>query len=88
MTDDEFRQYFHDEPEGVRRRREAERSVGRRWRASLGYIAGEMDDPGAVQAAVRQAGGESALPDGVLFYLAIPPTVYGTVDRAAGRRLA
>jgi glucose-6-phosphate 1-dehydrogenase len=46
--------------------------------ADLYYVAGEMDDPALYQALAGKLQACGA-PDGVLFYLAIPPSVYGGV---------
>ena len=76
MTDDQFRQQFHDslaEFAGLKKPDDVSTALAR----ELSYLSGEMDDPALYEriAAVvkeREDGG-------ALFYLAIPPTVYGTV---------
>ena len=77
MTDDEFRQQFHDslkEFAGL----ETPDEVSQALVNDLGYVYGEMDDP-ALYAQLIQKLAEMRCPDGVLFYLAIPPKVYGMV---------
>ena len=44
----------------------------------LGYVQGEMDDPGLYKKLAAKLT-EMRCPDGVLFYLAMPPTVYATI---------
>ena len=93
MTDDEFRQQFHDslaEFAGVKARDDVSAALA----ADLSYIQGEMDDP-ALYARLATKLKEGAA-EGVLFYLAIPPAVYaaviehlgaaGLTDAAAGSR--
>jgi glucose-6-phosphate 1-dehydrogenase len=71
MTDDQFRQQFNDslkEFAGVKSPDEVSTAMAR----ELTYFAGEMDDPALydkLAAALKQTGD-----DGVLFYLAIPPS--------------
>ena len=77
MTDDQFRQQFHDslkEFAGV----DTPDEVSSALAGNLGYVQGEMDDPG-LYTKINAKLAEMRCPDGVLFYLAIPPTVYGTV---------
>ena len=82
MTDDAFRQQFHDslkEFAGLAKPDDVSSALAREMR----YLPGEMDDPGLysrLSAALKDAGG----PAGVLFYLAIPPSVYGTVAEHLG----
>src|SRR5215471_6668029 len=76
MSDDEFRRQFHDslkEFAGLG----APDEVSAAMAAELTYLSGEMDDPALYEriAARLKALGEG----GVLFYLAIPPSVAGTV---------
>ena len=83
MSDDEFRDVLHTslkEFAGIEKPNDVSNALAR----SLTYIGGEMDDPGLYQRICdRVSGGEAA--DGVLFYLAIPPTVYGTVIEWLGK---
>src|SRR3954463_1211041 len=77
MSDDQFRQQFHDslkEFAGL----DAPDQVSAAMARALTYLHGEMDDPAlydALAKKLKDAGGT----DGVLFYLAIPPSVYGMV---------
>src|SRR3954470_2208734 len=79
MTDDQFRQQFHDslkEFAGVKTADEVSSAMAR----ALSYIHGEMDDPAlyqALAAKLQETAGDGD--GGVLFYLAIPPSVYATV---------
>ncbi len=76
MSDDEFRQQFHDslkEFAGVSSPDEVSTALAR----ALTYLSGEMDDPALYEtlaARLKESG-----TDGALFYLAIPPSVSGTV---------
>ena len=77
MSDDEFRQQFHDslrEFAGVATPDEVSAALA----PNFGYIHGEMDDP-ALYGLLKAKLAAMGCPDGVLFYLAIPPTVYATV---------
>jgi glucose-6-phosphate 1-dehydrogenase len=77
MTDDEFRQQFHaslKEFAGVTTPDEVSTALA----ADLGYLQGEMDDPG-LYARIMAKLVEMRCPDGILFYLAIPPTVAAPV---------
>ena len=81
MSDDEFRQHFHDSLEefsGVAAPDEVSRSLAQAMR----YVQGEMDDP-ALYDRLREVLREAGTP-GVLYYLAIPPSVYGTVAERLG----
>ena len=77
MTDDQFRQQFHDslgEFAGLAEPDEVSSALAR----NLGYVQGEMDDPG-LYAKITTKLTEMRCPDGVLFYLAVPPAVYATI---------
>jgi glucose-6-phosphate 1-dehydrogenase len=77
MTDDQFRQQFHDslkEFAGLDKPGEVSSALA----GDFGYVHGEMDDPGLYTKIANKLA-EMRCPDGVLFYLAIPPTVYATV---------
>ena len=77
MSDDAFRQQFQDalkEFAGLKAPDEISMSIAR----SLTYLSGEMDDPG-LYARLATALSGSARAEGVLFYFAIPRSVYGTV---------
>jgi glucose-6-phosphate 1-dehydrogenase len=76
-SDDEFRRQFHDslkEFAGL----ETPDQVSTAMARELTYLAGEMDDPALYEKLAAKLGrnGDDA---GVLYYLAIPPAVYGTV---------
>jgi glucose-6-phosphate 1-dehydrogenase len=76
MTDDQFRQQFHDslkEFAGLKSPDEVSSAMAR----ELTYLNGEMDNPAlydTITARLKEHGA-----DGVLFYLAIPPSAYATV---------
>jgi glucose-6-phosphate 1-dehydrogenase len=82
MTDDEFRQQLHDslkEFAGLAKPDDVSSGLAR----DMAYVQGEMDDPalyGRLAGRLKELGA----PDGVLYYLAIPPTVYGTVVEQLG----
>jgi glucose-6-phosphate 1-dehydrogenase len=82
MHDDEFRKLLHEslkEFAGV----EAPDDVSQALAREMAYLAGEMDDP-ALYARIAASLKEHAVDDGALFYLAIPPSVYGTVIEQLG----
>jgi glucose-6-phosphate 1-dehydrogenase len=82
MTDEEFRRQFHSslkEFAGIDQPDEVSNTLAR----GLSYLSGEMDDPD-LYARIARALQEGHAPDGVLFYLAIPPTVYGKVVEQLG----
>jgi glucose-6-phosphate 1-dehydrogenase len=77
MTDAQFRQQLHDslkEFAGIAKPDEVSSALAR----EVGYVQGEMDDPGLYNRITAKLA-EMGCPDGVLFYLAIPPVVYATV---------
>ncbi len=77
MTDDEFRQQFHDslkEFAGLKSPDEVSTAMAR----ALTYVSGEMDDPALYERLTAKLKDTHAA-DGVLFYFAIPPSVCGTV---------
>ena len=77
MSDAQFRQHFHDslkEFAGL----EKPDDVSSALAGDLGYVDGEMDDPALYQKIMAKLT-EMRCPDGVLFYLAVPPSVYGPV---------
>ena len=86
MTDAGFRQQLHDslkEFAGVAKPDEVSSALAGR----LFYVQGEMDDPALYQKLVGKLK-DCGAPDGVLFYLAVPPSVYGPItDRLAAARL-
>jgi glucose-6-phosphate 1-dehydrogenase len=77
LSNDEFRREFHDSLKafaGLTTPDEVSSAMGR----ALTYVSGEMDDPGLydrLAACLTHEGGA----DGVLFYLAVPPSIYATV---------
>src|SRR6266540_1835046 len=82
MTDDQFRQQFHDslrEFAGLARPDEVSSALAR----DVGYVQGELDDPGLYKRMMAKLTDMGA-PDGVLYYFAIPPTVYATVVEQLG----
>jgi glucose-6-phosphate 1-dehydrogenase len=82
MTDDEFRHQFHDslkEFAGLAKPDAVSAALAR----SLTYIQGEMDDAALYKKLAARIAELGAL-EGLLFYLAIPPTVYGTVVEHLG----
>ena len=82
MTDDEFRQQLHDSLEefaGVSAPDQVSTALAR----DMAYVQGEMDDPGLYERLKACLKGRGA-PSGALFYLAIPPSVYGTVVERLG----
>jgi len=83
MSDDAFRQQFHDslkEFAGLANPDEVSTALA----ANMHYIAGEMDDAGLYER-LRATLNDGGAPDGILYYLAIPPAVYGTVVEHLGR---
>jgi glucose-6-phosphate 1-dehydrogenase len=77
MTDDQFRQHFHGslaEFAGRDKPDEVSTALAREF----GFVQGEMDDPGLYKKITAKLA-EMGCPDGVLFYLATPPTVYATI---------
>ena len=83
MSDDQFRDYLHaslKEFAGVDTPNDVSNGLAR----SMTYMHGELDDPDLYKRLCEKTSGDSA-PDGVLFYLAIPPTVYATVVEWLGR---
>jgi glucose-6-phosphate 1-dehydrogenase len=82
MSDDEFRRQFHEslkEFAGIEKPDDVSNTLAR----GLSYLSGDMDDRGLYKR-LAHALEEGQAPDGVLFYLAIPPTVYGKVADQLG----
>jgi glucose-6-phosphate 1-dehydrogenase len=80
--DDGFRAHFHaslKEFAGL----EQPDDVSTALASDLFYVGGEMDDP-ALYSRIGARLSESGWPDGVLFYFAIPPSVYGDVVTRLG----
>ena len=77
MSDEGFRQQLHDslkEFAGLATPDDVSTALA----GDMAYVPGEMDDP-ALYARLAACLANRGAPEGVLFYLAIPPTVYGTV---------
>ena len=82
MNDDGFRQQLHDslkEFAGVAVPDQISEALAR----DMAYVHGEMDDP-ALYERLKACLEERGAPRGALFYLAIPPAVYGTVVERLG----
>ena len=82
LGDDGFRQQFHDslrEFAGLKQADEVAASLAGR----MYYIQGELDDPATYRTLASRLD-EIDGKDGVLYYLAIPPSVYGTVIEQIG----
>ena len=88
LGDDGFRRQFHESLREFAKVDDGARGVVGGLESRMFYVAGDMDDPGLYQrlaTRLRDIDGD----DGVLYYLAIPPGVYGTVvDGLAGAGLA
>ena len=82
MTDDQFRQQLHDSLKEFAQVGQGD-DVSSTLARQLWYLQGELDDP-ALYARLCAKLRELNAPDGVLFYLAIPPTVYGSVVERLG----
>jgi glucose-6-phosphate 1-dehydrogenase len=83
LTDEQFRQQFHDSLREFAKVNGTRDEVARSLETRLFYLSGEMDDAGLYQRLsqrLREIGGD----EGVLYYLAIPPSVYGTVAEHLG----
>jgi glucose-6-phosphate 1-dehydrogenase len=87
MTDDQFRQEFHDslrEFAAVDHPNEVSKALAR----AISYLPGALDDPSLYQRLCARLKEDEAV-DGVLFYLAVPPTVYASVvERLSAAGLA
>ena len=82
MSDEQFRQQLQDSMREFARVDSRQDEVMRSLQEQMFFVAGEMDDPGLyarLGARLRETGSE-----GVLYYLAIPPSVYGPVVEALG----
>ncbi len=83
MDDEGFRQQFRDSMREFVDPDAADDEVARSLEAGMYYLAGEMDDPALydrLAKQLRRIDGD----EGVLYYLAIPPSVYGTVAERLG----
>jgi glucose-6-phosphate 1-dehydrogenase len=77
MTDEQFRQQFHDSLKKFAKVDARSDEVVRSLQAQMYFVSGETDDPGLyarLSSRLKEIGSE-----GVLYYLAIPPGVYRTV---------
>jgi glucose-6-phosphate 1-dehydrogenase len=78
LGDDDFRRQFQDSLREFTKGGAANDEVARSLEARMFYVSGEMDDHALydrLKARLREIDGD----EGVLYYLAIPPNVYGTV---------
>ena len=77
MTDEQFRQQFHDSLKEFAKVDARSDEVVRSLQAQMYFVSGETDEPALyarLSSRLKEIGSE-----GVLYYLAIPPGVYGTV---------
>jgi glucose-6-phosphate 1-dehydrogenase len=77
MSDDQFRQQFHDslkEFAGLAKPDEVATALARH----MIYLQGELDDPALYERLAAKLK-EVGAPPGFLFYFAVPPSVYGTI---------
>ena len=84
MDDEAFRTQFRDSLKEFAGVDAGPSEVAQSLASRLYYVAGETDDPGLyqrLQARLTEINGA----EGVLFYLAIPPTIYGTVIDHLGK---
>jgi glucose-6-phosphate 1-dehydrogenase len=81
LGDEGFRQVFHDSLREFAKREELD-EVGRSLAQRMHFVSGELDDPAVYQriaGTIHEIGSE-----GVLYYLAIPPSAYATVVEQLG----
>ena len=87
MTDEQFREQFQESLREFAKVDARSDEVVRSLQSKMYFVSGEMDDPGLytrLQDRLRAVGTE-----GVLYYLAIPPSAYGpVVERLEGAGLA
>ena len=76
-SDEQFRQQFHDSLKEFAKVDARSDEVVRSLQAQMYFVSGEMDDPGLYARLASRLKEISS--EGVLYYLAIPPGVYGTV---------
>src|SRR5262245_58821038 len=82
MSDEEFQRHFHDslkEFAGVATPDDVSSALAK----SLSYVPGELDDPALYRRLVARLA-EVGAPDGILFYLAVPPGAYATIVERLG----
>jgi glucose-6-phosphate 1-dehydrogenase len=83
LGDDAFRQQFRDSLREFAATDPGTDDVAASLETRLYYVTGETDDPdlyARLGRRLREINGE----DGILYYLAVPPSVYGTVARQLG----
>ena len=83
ISDEAFRTQFRESLEEFAGGDAAWDGVAQSLASRMFYVAGEMDDPGLYRQVVARLE-EIDGAEGVLFYLAIPPTVYATVIEKLG----
>jgi glucose-6-phosphate 1-dehydrogenase len=84
MDDESFRTQFRDCLKEFAGIDAGTSDVAQSLASRMYYVAGETDDPGLyqrLQARLTEINGA----EGVMFYLAIPPTIYGTVIERLGK---
>jgi glucose-6-phosphate 1-dehydrogenase len=81
-SDEEFRQQFRDSLREFAKVDASADDVARSLESRLFYVQGEMDDPKLYQQLAHRL--EETGAEGALFYLAVPPSVYGTVSERLG----
>ena len=77
LTDEQFRQQFQESLREFVKGAAAHDEVARSLEAQMYFVTGEMDDPALytrLGERLREIGAE-----GVLYYLAVPPSVYATI---------
>jgi glucose-6-phosphate 1-dehydrogenase len=84
MDDDQFRRQFRASLEEFVGHASARDEVAESLASRMAYITGEMDSPD-LYARLKERLKQLGDTDGVLFYLAIPPTAYGTVIEELGK---
>jgi glucose-6-phosphate 1-dehydrogenase len=77
MTDEQFRQQFQDSLREFARMDAANDEIARSLQAQMYFVAGEMNDPDLYKRLGERLSAIGA--EGVLYYLAIPPSGYVTV---------
>jgi glucose-6-phosphate 1-dehydrogenase len=83
LSDEQFREQFRDSLREFTKLDAGGDEVARSLQARMFYVPGEIDDPGLYRRLaerLREIEGDH----GILYYLAIPPAVYGTVADALG----
>ena len=83
MDDEAFRTLFHDSLKEFAGAGAAGDEVAQSLASRMYYVAGETDDPGLYQRLQQRLATIDGA-EGVLYYLAIPPTVYATVIEQLG----